>query len=212
MTNIKVSASILNADFDNIAPVCQQLIDSGVDMIHFDVMDGVFVPNSTFGVPFVASLNGKIDTVFDVHLMIENPELYVCQFIEAGADIVTFHAEACDNVLDTIQLIHSAGAKAGLAISPETPVDTVLPYLSQLDMVLVMTVNPGKGGQQMIVDALSKVSAIRAVSSIDIQVDGGITVGNVGMVVDAGANVIVSGSHILNSDNMANTISKLKLL
>lgn len=212
MTNIKVSASILNADFDNIVPVCQQLIDSGVDMIHFDVMDGVFVPNSTFGVSFVASLNGKIDTVFDVHLMIECPELYVGQFVEAGADIVTFHAEACENVSDTIQLIHSAGAKVGLAISPETSVDAVLPYLSQLDMVLVMTVNPGKGGQQMIVDTLSKVTAIRAISNIDIQVDGGITVGNVGMVVDAGANIIVSGSHILNSDNMSDTISKLKLL
>lgn len=212
MTNIKVSASILNADFDNIIPVCQHLIDSGIDMIHFDVMDGVFVPNSTFGVPFISSMNGKLDTVFDVHLMIESPEQYVAQFVEAGADIVTFHIEACDNVSDTIDIIHSHGARAGLAISPATPVEVVMPYLSQLDMVLVMTVNPGFGGQKMIYDTLTKVSAIRAVSDIDIQVDGGIMVGNVGMVVDAGANVIVSGSHILSSDNIADTISKLKLL
>ncbi len=212
MINIKVSASILNADFDNIQSVCQQLVDSGSDMIHFDVMDGVFVPATTFGVPLVANLHGKVNAIFDVHLMIASPEQYVEAFVDAGADIVTFHAEACDDVASTIELIHNSGARAGLAISPDTDISSLLPYIDMIDMVLIMTVEPGKGGQQLIEATLDKVSAVRELTDIDIQVDGGITVDNVALAIGAGANIIVSGSHILNSSDMTATISKLKML
>ena len=196
-----LSPSILSADFAVLGEQVKEVDEAGAQYIHIDVMDGLFVPSISFGMPVIKSIRKITKKVFDVHLMIEKPERYIKEFVDCGADIITFHLEACDCIKETIAQIHSYGVKAGLSIKPNTPVDTLKPYLEDLDMILIMSVEPGFGGQKYIESSTEKIRRTKELITasgrdIDLQVDGGIKHDNVQMVVDAGANVIVAGSSI----------------
>ena len=212
-----LSPSILAADFKNLG---QQIIDvdtAGAQYIHIDVMDGTFVPSISFGMPLIKSIRSATDKVFDVHLMIVDPIRYIREFAEIGADIITFHLEAAPDVCAVIDEIHSLGKRAGLSIKPGTPVKELVPYLDKVDMILVMTVEPGFGGQPFIEDSYDRIKAVRAMLTergldTDIQVDGGITKENVRSVIEAGANVIVAGSTVYRGDAAQNTKDLLKLM
>ena len=184
---IILSPSLLAADFTKLSQDIKQAEEGGAKYLHLDVMDGIFVPNISFGLPVIESLRKCTEMVFDVHLMISEPERYIERFIKAGADIVTFHIEATEKPLECIDLIHSEGKKAGIAISPKTPADAVYPYLDKVDMVLCMTVEPGYGGQKYMADMESKISALRerAGENILIEVDGGIGADNVMAPINA---------------------------
>lgn len=213
---IKLAPSILSADFANLEQDVRKVEAAGCEYLHIDVMDGHFVPNITIGPLIVDSLKKKgIGMVFDVHLMIENPDSYVEDFAKAGADIIVVHQEACRHLHRTIQNIKSHGIKAGIALNPATPVDTIKHVIGDIDMVLIMSVNPGFGGQSFIDSVLPKISQIREMASnmslkLDIQVDGGIKPSNVRKVVEAGANVIVAGSAIFNSEDIAATVAEFR--
>jgi ribulose-phosphate 3-epimerase len=210
-----ISASILSADFGNLKDELKRAQDSGCDMIHFDVMDGHFVPNISYGVPVLKSIKKYSLLPFDVHLMITEPERYVEAFKNAGADIITFHEETeCDKDA-LIDKIHSLGMKAGMSVKPNTPVSALYPYLNKLDMALVMTVEPGFGGQGFMEFTLDKIASLRAQADslnipLDIEVDGGITDKTAPRVRHAGANVLVSGSYLFKSDNMRRSASLLR--
>ncbi|NLK71278.1 MAG: ribulose-phosphate 3-epimerase [Clostridiales bacterium] len=211
----KVSVSILSADMTRLAEVIKELENAEADMLHFDVMDGVFVDNISFGVPLLDAANKCTEMFMDVHLMIINPYKYIEQFVNAGADMITFHIESESDVRKTIDKIHSMGKKAGLSIRPKTPVDVLIPYLNILDMVLIMSVEPGFGGQEFIVDSLQKVRELKKLiddsgRKIDIQIDGGINDDTAKLAVEAGVNVLVSGSYLFKSDNMKEAIMVLK--
>jgi ribulose-phosphate 3-epimerase len=203
---IILSPSLLAADFTKLSHDIKQAEEGGAKYLHLDVMDGIFVPNISFGLPVIESLRKCTEMVFDVHLMITEPERYIERFIEAGADIVTFHIEATEKPLECIDLIRSNGKKAGIAISPKTPAESVYPYLDKVDMVLCMTVEPGYGGQKYMADMESKISAVRekAGENILIEVDGGIGADNVMAPINAGANVIVAGTAVFGGDITAN--------
>ena len=203
---IILSPSLLAADFTKLSQDIKQAEEGGAKYLHLDVMDGIFVPNISFGLPVIESLRKCTEMVFDVHLMITEPERYIERFIKAGADIVTFHIEATEKPLECIDLIHSEGKKAGIPISPKTPADAVYPYLDKVDMVLCMTVEPGYGGQKYMADMESKISALRerAGENILIEVDGGIGADNVMAPINAGANVIVAGTAVFGGDITAN--------
>ena len=197
----KLAPSILDSDLANLASQVRLLEDAGVDVVHVDVMDGRFVPNISIGVPVVASLRQATDLVLDVHLMIQDPENYVTQFVEAGADIVTVHPEATPHVHRAIDRIHEAGALAGLAINPGTPLAQATELLPVLDLVLVMSINPGFGGQTFKPEALPRLEALRAAidrsgRDIVLEVDGGINQETLDLAVEAGADLLVSGSAI----------------
>lgn len=200
-----LSPSILAADFWKLGEQIKEAERAGAQYLHVDVMDGMFVPSISFGMPILKSLRGRTEMFLDVHLMVERPERYVEAFADCGADIITFHIEATEDVKDTIDRIRAKGRKAGLTIKPSTPALAATPYLELVDMVLVMTVEPGFGGQKIIPGCVEKVREIRAMAqekslNLDIEVDGGITIENVENVLAAGANVIVAGSAVFGGN------------
>jgi ribulose-phosphate 3-epimerase len=209
-----ISPSILSADFGNLEKDIRMIDRSVAEWVHIDVMDGVFVPNISFGFPVMKAVRRVTKKPLDVHLMIVEPQRYVKRFAEAGADYITFHLEACQEPRQTIAEIKAAGAKAGVSIKPATPVESVFDYLSELDMVLVMSVEPGFGGQSFIPSALDKISALR--KEIDekgymclIEVDGGISESNAREVFEAGADVLVAGSSVFSAEDPEEMISKI---
>lgn len=211
---LKISPSILSADFSNLGSAIKMCETNGCDYIHFDVMDGHFVPNISYGVPVLKSLNNFSDIKFDVHLMITDPLDYVDAFASAGADIITFHIESDSDASATIDKILSHGIAAGISVKPNTPVEAVYPYLDKLSQVLVMTVEPGFGGQGFIYDTLEKIKKLREYASsvgldIDIEVDGGIDATTSGLVKEAGANVLVSGSYLFKAPDFKKALDAL---
>ena len=212
---IKISPSILSSDYGNLSSELKRMEACGADMLHIDVMDGHFVPNITLGAPIVKCIRKSSTLPFDVHLMISDPYKYIPDFVNAGSDIITFHAEADSDIEKTIDLILASGKKAGLSVKPKTPVEALYPYLDKLSMVLVMTVEPGFGGQSFMEDMMPKVSAVRSEIDrrgldVDIQVDGGINKDTISIAAKAGANVFVSGNAIFSSDNAEKTIADFK--
>lgn len=197
-----LSPSMLSADFGILKEQLNILDSVGCPWLHIDVMDGHFVSNISFGIPVVKSIRQYTNMFFDVHLMIENAEKYIEEFVKCGADGITFHAEAVEKVDECIDLIHSCGAKAAMAINPDTPASAVLPYIDKLDMVLVMSVYPGRGGQKYIEAVNEKISEIRKKAGEDflIQVDGGVNLENKDSVIAAGANVLVAGTAVFGGD------------
>ena len=209
-----ISPSALAADFSRLGEEFAKVERAGAQYIHLDVMDGVFVPNISFGPPMIESLRKCTSMVFDVHLMIMDPIRYVDVFRKAGTDIITFHYESCDNPADVIRAIRASGAKVSMSIKPATKPEEIFSFLPDLDMVLVMTVEPGFGGQKLIPEMIEKVHAIRSYAvdngmDIDIQVDGGVTGDNLGELTAAGANVIVAGSAIFRADEPEKVIEKM---
>ena len=206
MKKILISPSILAGDFSQLGKDIQKLEDAGADMIHVDVMDGHFVPNITIGPPVIKSLRKYTDLPFDVHLMISPVHKYIEDFSKAGSDIITIHPEATENVKDSIDLIKSLGKKVGLSLNPDTPIDKIEKYLDQIDLVLVMTVYPGFGGQKFISKVLNKIKNLKNIKDenkfrFDIEVDGGINFENNKLAIEAGANILVSGTTIFKNND-----------
>lgn len=210
-----VSASVLSADMLSLKEEIKRMEKSGIEMLHFDVMDGVFVNNITYGLPILEQVRKTTDLILDVHLMITDPLRYVRRFAECGADYISFHIESESDTAETIRAIREAGVKTALAIKPATPAETVFEYLDQLDMVLVMTVEPGFGGQSFIPETVEKVRIIREkISSmgldIRVEVDGGINDITSECVINAGADTLVSGSYLFKAENMAEAAGKIR--
>lgn len=212
-----LAPSILSADFSRLGEQVRALDEAGAQYVHIDVMDGMFVPSISFGMPIIKSIRPCSDRIFDVHLMIEEPGRYIADFVEAGADLITVHAEACKHLDRTVESIKEKGILAGVAINPATPISTIECILPKVDMILIMSVNPGFGGQKLIPYTIEKIRDLKKMIDqkglkIDIEVDGGINLENVTEVMDAGANIIVAGSAVFNGDLAENTEQFLHIL
>lgn len=206
-----VAPSILSADFSKLREEVQMVEKAGSEYIHIDIMDGHFVPNLTMGPCVVSSIRPHSKAVFDVHLMIDNPEKYVESFAKSGADILTVHYESTNDMKALIKQIKDLGVKVGITINPPTPVEVIFPYIDDVDMVLIMTVNPGFGGQSLIEDCLDKIKFLRAnYPDLDIEIDGGVKLDNLDKVMESGANIIVAGSAVFNAENPEDVVKAIK--
>ncbi|MDV3250538.1 ribulose-phosphate 3-epimerase [Devosia sp. BK] len=209
---LRIAPSILSADFSQLGDEVSAIVAAGADYIHVDVMDGHFVPNISFGAPIMKSIRGVTDKVFDVHLMISPVDPYLADFAAGGADIITVHAEAGPHLHRSLQAIRGLGKKAGVALNPATPVSAIQHVIDDVDLVLIMSVNPGFGGQSFIPESINKIRQAKALiggRDIDLEVDGGITAENARAVVDAGANVLVAGSSIYGGNDPATYAGRL---
>lgn len=209
-----LSPSILSADFTKLGEEIETIDNAGAEYIHVDVMDGMFVPSISYGMPVIKSIRKSTGKVFDVHLMISEPIRYIADFAASGADMITVHVEACSDVVATIEKIREYKLKVGITLNPDTPVSAIKPYLNRVDMVLIMSVNPGFGGQKFITSSVDKIKEFKRLRdelnlSYDIEVDGGINIDNLATVLEAGANVIVAGSAIFRGD-AAENVKKFK--
>ena len=210
-----ISPSLLASDFANLQSECEMLNKSEADWYHLDVMDGVFVPNISFGMPVIAAINKHTLKPLDVHLMIENPDNYIKDFKAAGANILTVHYEACPHLHKTLQAIREEGMKAGVALNPHTPIELLEGIINEIDLVLIMSVNPGFGGQKFIESTYEKVRKMKALitkngAETKIEIDGGVTSANAKKLIEAGADVLVAGSFVFKSDNPSQVIADLK--
>ena len=217
MKNIQISPSILSADFSQLGKEIKRLEDSGADLIHVDVMDGHFVPNITIGPEVIKKLRPFTKKTFDVHLMISPVDKYIEQFAKAGADIITFHPEATENISDTINLIKKQNKKVGISLKPKSSINLIRDYISKIDLILIMSVEPGFGGQKFMPEVIGKLKDIKKIISekklkVDLEIDGGINFENCKLVKEAGANILVSGSTIFkeNNGNLKKNISLLR--
>ncbi len=212
---VKVSPSILSCDFTQVGNEVVKIVENGAEYVHIDVMDGVFVPNISFGFPIIQAARKVTSAVLDVHLMITEPEKYIEQFASVGSDIITFHYEATNNHAEIIEKIHSLGKRAGMSIKPGTPTFVLEPYLHSLDFVLIMSVEPGFGGQKLIPETIDKIREVRAMCEslgayVEIEIDGGITTENARLAKEAGADAIVAGSAVFGASDMAEAIRLIK--